>query len=260
MKTFDLTGLAGRHVLLVAPHPDDEVIGCGGTVHLLAQAGAHVIVVITARGDGGIGGDGAVPADREAESQAACSILGTQPPIFLRIPSQRLREDPAAAARELTSRVGRGVHDLLLVPSPLERHPTHRAALVAALLSGAARPDAAWWGYGAWDAIPATADSVEIDTTEARSVRTRALAAHVSQTSCRSLTAGIAGRELDQATFSRLVGSESRRSVERLLDLSGLAPLPEDARTVDGARARTVDWLVERSAAWVAERWGPDAE
>lgn len=42
----------GRRLLVVAPHPDDEVLVAGGTIHALARAGASVRVVLLTAGDG----------------------------------------------------------------------------------------------------------------------------------------------------------------------------------------------------------------
>ena len=182
--------------------------------------------------------------------------------MFLRLPSPDLRDDPAAAAAALAARVGAQAFDLVLVPAPLERHPTHTATLLAALLTplagaaGEAGGRGAWWGYGAWDALPACADVAEIDITDARQAKTRALAAHQSQTGARPLGAGIAGRDMSQAVFSRLTGDEPRKAVERLLALDGLAPLDAGARSsADAARAAVQAWITARAAAWAAERW-----
>ena len=255
---FPLEGPPGRHVLLVAPHPDDEVIGCGGTLHRLARGGAHAIVVVAARGDGGIGGGAAVD-QREEECRRSCEILlgpGSTPPVFLRLPSPDLRDDPAAAAAALAARVGAQAFDLVLVPAPLERHPTHTATLLAALLTPLAGAAGEAGGRGAWDALPACADVAEIDITDARQAKTRALAAHQSQTGARPLGAGIAGRDMPQAVFSRLTGDEPRKAVERLLALDGLAPLDAGARSsADAARAAVQAWITARAAAWAAERW-----
>ena len=253
MKAFTPREWAGQVVLLVAPHPDDEAFGCGGTAHLLAQAGAHVHVVIAGSGDGGVDG-GATGAEREAESLRACELLGTRPPAFLRLASSALRDDPAAAGRALAAAVAGTRVALVLAPSPLERHRTHQAVLLAALLAGAPLAGAAWWGYGVWDALPAVDDVAEIDVTAARSAKTLAMSAYVSQNRNRSLAAAIAARDMAQATLSRFTGSEPRKAVERLLDLSTLAagPAPADAAA---ARARVKTWMAERSAAWAAARW-----
>ena len=45
---------AARRVLVFAPHPDDEVFGCGGVLRLLAEAGATIAVIVAA--DGALGG------------------------------------------------------------------------------------------------------------------------------------------------------------------------------------------------------------
>lgn len=42
----------GRRVLIIAPHPDDEVLTSGGTIHQLVARGAKVRVVIVTAGDG----------------------------------------------------------------------------------------------------------------------------------------------------------------------------------------------------------------
>lgn len=39
-----------KHVLIVAAHPDDELLGSGGTIKKLIQNGFEVVTVITAKG------------------------------------------------------------------------------------------------------------------------------------------------------------------------------------------------------------------
>lgn len=142
-------------------------------------------------------------------------------------------------AEALGQKLGLASQDLLIVPWPLERHPTHRACLVAALLSGTARRDARWLGYGAWDAVPALEQVLEVDTTSARKAKSRAIGCHESQNTARPLSAAILCRDMSQAAFSRITGDEPRRAVERLLDLGDLparvlAVSHQDANTVIG--------------------------
>ena len=63
--------LAIGSLMVLAPHPDDEVFGCGGVLALaVAQQVRTQVIVLT---DGAAGGDF---VEREAESRAAARTLG----------------------------------------------------------------------------------------------------------------------------------------------------------------------------------------
>src|SRR5262245_34849548 len=81
-------------VLVLAPHPDDEAIGCGGTIHLHRERGERVRVVFLTSGERGIAGVASetVRTMREAEANAAADILGVQGVDFLRLPDLALVE------------------------------------------------------------------------------------------------------------------------------------------------------------------------
>src|SRR5262249_54056161 len=66
----------GATVLVLAPHPDDETLGAGGTIARLTAAGAAVHVLAVACPDGSMWGGHSDPAVRVKEFQAACDILG----------------------------------------------------------------------------------------------------------------------------------------------------------------------------------------
>ena len=123
--------LPARRLLVLAPHPDDEILGCGGLMAAMLAQGAEVQVVIAS--DGGQGGDAAV---REQESLAAAQALaeGALPAQtqFWRLPDRGL-----AQATELVPRLqhllATASADHVLLPSPFEIHPDHRALCVAGL-------------------------------------------------------------------------------------------------------------------------------
>lgn len=114
-----------RSLLVLAPHPDDEVFGCGG---LLALAQRHRwrtrVVVVT---DGGQGGHAPT---REAESLAAARVLaGDSAPgaiDFWRLPDRGVMLDAALRQRIEAAVLALDAH-WLIAPSPFEVHPDHRA-------------------------------------------------------------------------------------------------------------------------------------
>jgi LmbE family N-acetylglucosaminyl deacetylase len=81
--------LAGRTVLCVLAHPDDEAIACGGTIARLADAGARVVIVCASRGELGSISDPALVADRDlatvraAELEASARVLGAHEVVQL---------------------------------------------------------------------------------------------------------------------------------------------------------------------------------
>ena len=87
----------GKSVLVVAAHPDDEVLGCGGIIARHARAGDAVNVLLLAEGatarEGLRDKRGAVAALRDA-AVAAARELGAAEPRFCGFPDNRLDTVP----------------------------------------------------------------------------------------------------------------------------------------------------------------------
>jgi LmbE family N-acetylglucosaminyl deacetylase len=80
--------LGDSRILVIAAHPDDEILGCGGTVALHARAGDEVAVVIACEGESvRYGSQG---ADLHRSAREAAAILGTSKLHLLDLPDQRL--------------------------------------------------------------------------------------------------------------------------------------------------------------------------
>lgn len=118
------------NVVVVAPHPDDEAIGCGGAMCLHADRGDRVVTAFLTSGELGIKDleREAAWRIREAEAAAAAAILGTAGVVFLRQPDYALADRVDEAAEALAAVLARERPDLLYLPHASEWHPDHRAA------------------------------------------------------------------------------------------------------------------------------------
>lgn len=117
---YEPAELRGERLLVFAPHPDDEVIGCGGLIALHRREGRTVRVVIATDGAGA--GEAAV---REEESRRGLARIADGIELeFLRFPDRGLGQDAAPAIREQLAAFR---PDLVLVPSLVEIHPDHLA-------------------------------------------------------------------------------------------------------------------------------------
>ncbi|MDZ7833050.1 MAG: glycosyltransferase [Desulfobacterales bacterium] len=128
---YQETDLTGKRVLVLAPHPDDETLGCGGSLIRHVKAGDSVKVVFLtdgAKGDfSGQDEPEAYMAVRRQEAIAACSRLGIGDREFWSFADRSLAETPRALEK-LSSLFAAWRPELVYAPSPFEFHPDHRAA------------------------------------------------------------------------------------------------------------------------------------
>ena len=69
-----------KRVLVIAAHPDDEVLGCGGTVALHTKAGDHVTSVIMCEGESlRYGQNGVGQAEHIRRAAAALGVCDVRP-------------------------------------------------------------------------------------------------------------------------------------------------------------------------------------
>jgi LmbE family N-acetylglucosaminyl deacetylase len=130
-------GIDAKHILVIAPHPDDETFGCGGLIATAATAGASVTVVTATDGAASHPGHPDLADTRRREQRAAAEALGcARPPTWLGLPDGALAEhedELGDAIATMATEV-----DLIVAPWPGDGHPDHEAAGRAALRSAAA--------------------------------------------------------------------------------------------------------------------------
>ncbi|UZE95133.1 PIG-L deacetylase family protein [Alkalimarinus alittae] len=135
--------LPGKKVVVLAPHPDDEVFGCGGTLNQMANAGADITVLIVTDGvlrsehthqntPAAIAEFKAQAKKRHDESIKAAKTLNYPAPIFLGLQDGELLQN-GNLANDIKKHLANTPYDLLLAPSIWEMHRDHRAVAQAAL-------------------------------------------------------------------------------------------------------------------------------
>ena len=166
-----LEGPQADRLLVIAPHPDDEVIGPGGTLIMAADKGKAVHVLFLTSGRAG------EAATREKEAREVSDICGFQT-IFAGGVAEEI--DVNAAADEIVRAAGHSPSAIFL-PFILDDHDDHRRsneALVAAFDTGKLAQTNEVWAYQVYSVSPG---NVVVDITEVADRKRSGIGKYVSQ-------------------------------------------------------------------------------
>jgi LmbE family N-acetylglucosaminyl deacetylase len=184
--------------LILAPHPDDESLGCGGLIAASCPAGQPPVVAVLT--DGGMSHPESKSFSRkqlvelrEAEAREATSVLGLPQDrlIFLREPDTKAPREGVAFDRvveQLTKLVLRFGCSAIVAPWRLDPHCDHEAAaLIAAEVAGRLHINHMEYPVWGWLLPPdriidaGTAVGWRLDIASHRSRKLKAIAAYRSQ-------------------------------------------------------------------------------
>ena len=194
------TAAALGRTVVIAPHPDDESLGCGGLLALQADAGLAPRVVVVTDGSRSHASEAYPPqrlaALREEEARDAVAALGLDRDAitFLRHPDCDVPGPGAGpfdtAAAALADALGDA--ETVLVPWRRDPHCDHEAAWALARAAvGRLRPPVRWVEYAVWAWEHAGTDRApragevrpwRLDIADVLDRKRAAVAAHVSQT------------------------------------------------------------------------------
>ena len=153
-------------VVVLAPHPDDETIGCGGMLRLTADRHERTVVVFLTSGEAGVRG---LPLEkarqvREDEAEHAAQVLGVARTVFLRGSDWSLAQDAPRLLPAVEAVLLDELPDLVVSPHPGDAHQDHSAAadLVLAAIPAGLAPDLAM--YEVWTPMSFFHEVVDISS------------------------------------------------------------------------------------------------
>lgn len=211
--------IAGSGVVVVAPHPDDESLGCGGLIAAARARRLPVRLVVLSDGTGSHPNSPTYPPDRlrhlrETETLLAAGALGLAPGdvSFLRLPDRFVPSEGAEAdlAADAIARIaGACGAGTIAVTWRHDPHGDHAAAAAIARSACRRRPPLRLLEYPVWGwSLPAGTEVGEaprghrLDISAHLDAKLAAIAAHRSQTSG-LIDDDPAGFRLDEGMLTR---------------------------------------------------------
>jgi len=170
-------------VMVLAPHPDDECIGCGGSICAHVKQGDLVTAVFLTSGELGLKH---LPRDkaraiRETEASRAARILNLKKIHFLKCSDWTLGDEITNASQLLYPLIQKLKPNLIYIPHPDDGHPDHQATLpiLSACFRNGGLPQTTLRFYEVWTPLSRYDHVQNIDRHINRKLR--ALRAHKSQ-------------------------------------------------------------------------------
>jgi N-acetylglucosamine malate deacetylase 1 len=127
-------------ILVIAPHPDDEVLGCGGTIKKYSNNGDKIYLCIVTKAY--------LPdwtekflKEREKEIVKSNNVLGIRKTIFLGLPTVKLDTVPQKKLNDLILNCLNKIKpDLVFIPHGGDIHKDHRLVFESSMVAVRPKP------------------------------------------------------------------------------------------------------------------------
>ncbi|MBI4722305.1 MAG: PIG-L family deacetylase [Candidatus Stahlbacteria bacterium] len=163
----------GKVVLVLSPHCDDAVFGCGGTLYKHFKAGDKVSILYLK----------VMNKVMEDEARATAEILGISKQIFC--------ESDVNNAEKITDVLNKLMPEIIYTPHPMDNHPDHyQTSLILANVISKLKITPILLCYEIWTPI---IPNVVIDISECIEYKKLAIDCFVSQNKTLDYTNGIIG-------------------------------------------------------------------
>lgn len=175
-----VTSIGLGRALVLAPHPDDEVFGCGGAIlRQIAQGGCVRVVIAT---DGAHRGSAQTSPGyaniRRDESREAGLLLGYGSPEFWDLEDRGLEYGENLVDR-IVAAIAEFAANYVYAPSLHEMHPDHRSLGMAALEAVRRTPKVQLVMYEV--GVPMLRPNLLLDISDLMPIKEAAMACFVSQ-------------------------------------------------------------------------------
>jgi len=162
--------LPAKRILVIAPHQDDESIGCGGTIIKHVKLGGKVEIVFCTSGE----------EKRMEETKEAAKILGSKLNHFLQFDIRSLYDNTNKLAERFTELFNRIKPEIIFLPFMIDNHQDHIAISRAFAKSYKQKKiDSLVYAYSVWTTmIP----NVVIDISQEWEQKKQAIECYKTQT------------------------------------------------------------------------------
>lgn len=116
---------SAKRILVLSPHPDDESLGCGGTIAQYTKMGKQVHVGIISKGDAVDVKIDNIVNIRKKEAYKACEFLGVKNVIFMEFPDTTLNKHYDEVRQRIRDVIQTYNPDIIFSPSPIDEHDDH---------------------------------------------------------------------------------------------------------------------------------------
>lgn len=217
-----------KKAIVISPHPDDDVIGMGGTIAKYCKEGWQILIIYVTDSRGLPGtfpelSDNQVFAMREKEAKKALSFLGSVSSQFLHIRSSDLGQKKVLdnLARELL-RVFKNRHpDEIYVTSLVDKHPTHQCctqATVKAVKKYGKKVNL--YGYEVWSSLPQNPQIKAVDISDFADLKKKAILAHKSQVASKAYHESALGKNRYNAVSFDSYSSDEAKYLELFWEMN----------------------------------------
>ncbi|MGH9442642.1 MAG: PIG-L family deacetylase [Thermoanaerobaculia bacterium] len=199
---YEAAEIRAERVLVLAAHPDDEVFGAGGLLARLAEKAEAIRALVLTGGEAqeDRGGGSADPEIRRREARESGAELGISDYVFEVFPDRSLSGRKPDLMKLIRDQVSTFSPDLVVLPSPCEIHPDHRAVAEAVYeLVARVRPEDEGAGsyrllrLAFYEVTQPILPNVLVPLGERAGKKSRAVSKFVSQAAVRDYEGAIAG-------------------------------------------------------------------